>query len=107
MHMLLLMNFPALENVTLARTMLGVVTLTLNRADRSNALSLAMLKQLHTAWNALEAATDPRVVIMCSALGVSSSPGATSRQCAPFRSTMGCTPSRPTMTFSAALNAVS
>ena len=62
------MNFPALENVTLARTMLDVVTLTLNRADRCNALSLAMLKQLHTAWNALAAATDPWVMIMCSAL---------------------------------------
>jgi enoyl-CoA hydratase/carnithine racemase len=62
------MELPLLENVVLARPAPGVATLTLNRADKNNALDLAMLQQLHTAWDALEAARDIRVVIIRSAL---------------------------------------
>ena len=60
----------------------GVVTLTLNRGQRFNPLSMAMVAALEAEIDALRADRTARVVVLAGA-GKGSAPATTSRRCAP------------------------
>ncbi len=52
----------------LGRPLPGAVSLTINRPDRRNAFDLAMVAEMHQAWDEIEADPQARVVIIRSAL---------------------------------------
>jgi len=67
------MNNPGLTNVLLVESQAGVVRLTLNRPERRNALSEAMLTELEAALERIAADRSARVVVLAAAGPVFSS----------------------------------